>query len=111
MSKPIYSDELCLLLAHAFDRAWQDYYQSGRSGTLSQDVARDSLARHLVTLAKEEGEKAEDALAEAGLLHLLSLTPPAAPPTPEAAPPWAHVRIERARARFLSPQRVRINWA
>ena len=63
-----------LLLARAFDQAWVDYYVPGRSGTLSKDIVRPMLARHLVTLARE-GVDDENALAAAGLRHLLSVTP------------------------------------
>jgi hypothetical protein len=59
-------------LARAFDRAWDGYYRSGRL-TVSQDIARTELARHLVQLSKQ-GISSEDGLARAGLSHLCQLT-------------------------------------
>jgi len=46
------ADELKLLLARAFDRAWALYYRPGRV-TISSDVARPALANHLVQMAKD----------------------------------------------------------
>jgi hypothetical protein len=91
-------DEFRLLLARAFDRAWKRYYRSSRIGAISASVARNELAKHLIGLAKE-GLVSEDALAEGGLLHLLSLTP--------EAQHWGHLRIEGARASFRREWRVR----
>jgi hypothetical protein len=91
-------DPLTLLLARAFDRAWNGYYQPRRSVTLSEDVARSSLATQLIKLAKD-GLRDEDALAERGLEHLVSLTPA----------PWAHVRIENVDAKLVRPLRVRFD--
>jgi hypothetical protein len=75
MPKPADRDELILLLARVFDRAWNRYYQRRPSNAISEEVASDSLARHLVALLKE-GVKDEGGLAERGLQHLISLTPP-----------------------------------
>jgi hypothetical protein len=61
-------------------------------------VARPALAKHLVALAKE-GVVSFDALAQGGLLHLVSLTP--------EAQHWGHLRIDGAGARFLEEWRVR----
>jgi hypothetical protein len=58
-------------LARAFDRAWDDYYRSGRR-SINQDVARTELARRLVQLSKE-GISNEEHLAIAGLSHLNQL--------------------------------------
>jgi hypothetical protein len=55
-------------LARAFDRAWGSYYRSG-SLTVSQDIARTELARHLVQLSKT-GILDETTLASEGLSHL-----------------------------------------
>jgi hypothetical protein len=74
MFEPI--DEFKLLLARAFDRAWKRYYRPSRVGAISPDVARTALATHLIKLAKE-GVVSTNALAEAGLLHLVSITPEA----------------------------------
>lgn len=90
-------DELAVVLARAFDRAWRGYYAPCWSGAISADIARHSLASYLVGLARN-GLKDEDALAEGGLLHLISLTPD--------PPPWARVRIDSAGARFLLLWRV-----
>jgi hypothetical protein len=96
MPEPTHRDELTLLLARAFDRAWNRYYQPRRSNAISEEVASDRLARQLVALVKE-GVKEEDSLAERGLQHLIALTPP----------PWAHFRIESAGAKFAKMWRVR----
>jgi hypothetical protein len=98
MSDPI-DDELKLLLARAFDRAWKRYYRASRIGAISPSVARPALAKHLIRLAKE-GVVSVGALAEGGLLHLLSLTP--------EAQHWGCLRIERAGAKFQLVQRVRV---
>ena len=58
-------------LARAFDRAWDQYYRS-TNVTLSQDIARTELARHLVQLSKT-GIGDEAKLAIAGLRHLQQL--------------------------------------
>jgi hypothetical protein len=91
-------DEFRLLLARAFDRAWKRYYRPSRIGTISASVARPALAKHLIAL-RREGVVSLDALAEGGLLHLLSLTP--------EAQHWGHLRIEGAGAKFQRQWRVR----
>jgi hypothetical protein len=63
-----------MLLARAFDRAWKNYYVPSRRGAISEEIARPSLGKHLVAMAKES-VKDEGALAAGGLLHLISLTP------------------------------------
>jgi hypothetical protein len=65
--------EITQLIARAFDRAWVRYYRPGRV-TISADRARSVLAKHLVEMARS-GTLDEGALAAAGLLHLISLTP------------------------------------
>ena len=67
-------------LARAFERAWDDYYRSGRL-TVSQDEARTELARRLVQLSKG-GMRDEGSLSEAGLSHLRHLTPRGEKPEP-----------------------------
>ena len=62
-----------LLLARAFDLAWEQYYGPNSEGSLAQAVARPALAKFLVEMAKS-GIKDEGALAAAGVLHLISLT-------------------------------------
>jgi hypothetical protein len=69
--------ELTLLLARAFDRAWDRYYRPGRV-TIAPEIARPALATHLVAMAKD-GTTEEGALAAGGLLHLISMTPDEAP--------------------------------
>jgi hypothetical protein len=91
-------DEFKLLLARAFDRAWKRYYRSSRIGAISEGVARPALAKHLIASARE-GLVSVDALAEGGLLHLVSLTP--------EAQHWGHQRIEKAGAKFQQKWRVR----
>jgi hypothetical protein len=93
-------DEVKLLLAQAFDRAWKRYYRPSRVGAISASVARPALAKHLVALAKKEGMVSVGALAEAGLLHLVSLTP--------EVQHWGHLRIKGARARLQQVCRVRV---
>ena len=91
-------DEFKLLLARAFDRAWNRYYRPSRIGAISASAARPALAKHLIASAKE-GAVSVDALAQGGLLHLISLTP--------EAQHWGHLRIEGAGARFQQEWRVR----
>jgi hypothetical protein len=98
MSEPV-DDEFKYLLAQAFDRAWKRYYRPSRIGAISASVARPALARHLIALAKE-GVVSVGALAEAGLLHLVSLTP--------EAQHWGHLTINDARARYQQVWRVRV---
>jgi hypothetical protein len=93
-------DEFKLLLARAFDRAWKRYYRPSRIGPISASFARPALAKHLIALAKKEGVVSVGTLAEAGLLHLVSLTP--------EAQHWGHLRIKRAQARFQRVWRVRV---
>jgi hypothetical protein len=91
-------DEFKLLLARAFDRAWKRYYRPSRIGAISASAARPALAKHLIASAKE-GVVSIDALAEGGLLHLVSLTP--------EAQHWGHLRIEGAGTSFQQEWRVR----
>lgn len=70
---PLDADELKLVLARAFDRAWARYYLPGRL-TISPDIARPALANHLVRMAKD-GVVDESKLAAGGVLYLISLTP------------------------------------
>jgi hypothetical protein len=93
-------DELKLLLARAFDRAWNRYYRLSRIGAISANVARPSLAKHLIALAKG-GVVSFDALADGGLTYLVSITP--------EAPHWGDLRIERAGAKFQAEWRVRLS--
>jgi hypothetical protein len=67
------ADELKLVLARAFDRAWARYYRPGRV-RISPDIARPALANHLVQLAKD-GVTDEGKLAAGGVLHLFAITP------------------------------------
>jgi len=91
-------DDELKLLARAFDQAWKRYYRPSRIGAISASVARPALAKHVIALAKE-GLVSLDALAEAGLLHLVSLTP--------EAQHWGYLRIEDAGAKFQQEWRVR----
>jgi thiamine pyrophosphate-dependent acetolactate synthase large subunit-like protein len=67
------ADELKLVLARAFDRAWARYYRPGQV-RIPPDVARPALAHHLVRLAKD-GVTDEGKLAAGGVLHLFAITP------------------------------------
>jgi hypothetical protein len=98
MSEPVSRDELTLRLARAFDLAWNSYYRPGRRGAISESLARTSLAKQLIKLAKD-GVSEEGDLAEGGLRHLVSLTPE----------PWGQLRIERAGAKFVRPWRIRVD--
>jgi hypothetical protein len=91
-------DDELKLLARAFDRAWKRYYRPSRIGAISTSVARPALAKHIIALAKE-GLVSLDALAEAGFVHLVSLTP--------EAQHWGHLRIEGAGAKFQQEWRAR----
>jgi hypothetical protein len=123
MSRPI-DDDLPAILARAFVQAWQGYYLPGRSDAISEEIARPTLAKHLVAMAKE-GLNEEAALAEAGLRHLNSLT--AGPNGSGALLPnksdgldvrsselptlqsrGLHLRSDGSRARFL--KQWRISW-
>ena len=66
-------DDLKMVLARAFDRAWTRYYRMGRV-TISPEVARPALANHLVKMTKD-GVTDESKLAAGGVLHLISITP------------------------------------
>src|SRR5437879_1444099 len=92
-------DDLPKILARSFIRAWERYCVSVQDNRVSEEVARPSLARHLVAMANK-GIKDEDALAAEGLLHLISLTPD--------EPPWEEFRIEVAQAKFLHQWNVRM---
>jgi hypothetical protein len=89
--------ELTLLLARAFDWAWNRYYATNRRGACSAEIVRPILAEKLVALAKE-GVRDEEALARRGLAHLASLAPENS---------WAQIQIRGASARFTRLWRVR----
>jgi hypothetical protein len=72
MSEP-FDEEFKLLLARAFDLAWEQFYESDHSGPLPEDIARPALAKFLVEMAKS-GVREEKALAASGILHLVALT-------------------------------------
>jgi hypothetical protein len=91
--------DLILMLARAFDRAWKRYYRPRRRTTIPKEIARPWLARRLVAMAKQ-GVKDEDALAAAGLLYLISIT--------SEKPSWDELRIEGARATFITPWSIRL---
>jgi len=80
MSLAANRDEFTLMLARAFDEAWAQYEAwaqhdgPGHGSALPEKVARSSLARHLVALARE-GTTEEDALAADGMRYLVALTP------------------------------------
>jgi len=61
-----------MLLARAFDLAWERYYATGQGNALSQEMARPKLAAFLVDMMKSG---VTEALAACGVLHLISLTP------------------------------------
>jgi hypothetical protein len=105
MYQPAGQDDLTMLLARAFDRAWKDYYVPGRRSPISEEIARPSLGKHLVAMAKE-GVKEEGALATGGLLHLISLTSeirgePGRPPASEVVSEPAAFPNERDQPRPL----------
>jgi hypothetical protein len=105
MFQPAGQDDLTMLLARAFDRAWKDYYVPGRRSPISEEIARPSLGKHLVAMAKR-GVTEEAALATGGLLHLISLTSeireePRRPPAPEIVFEPAAFPNERDQRRAL----------
>jgi hypothetical protein len=65
--------ELTLLLARAFDLAWEQYYGPNHDGALPEEIARPALAKFLVDMANS-GIRDESALAASGILHLVALT-------------------------------------
>lgn len=123
MSRPD-DDDLPAILARAFVQAWQGYYLPQRRDTISEEVARPALAKHLVARTKE-GVVEEAALAESGLRHLNSLT--AGPHEAGVLLPGRsdgldgpseltavqsrtlRLRVDGSRARFLQPWRI--SWS
>jgi hypothetical protein len=73
MSTDSGQDDLPKILARAFLRAWEQYYEADSAGKLSEDVARPLLTKFLVAFAKE-GMTDEGTLAVAGLGYLIRLT-------------------------------------
>ena len=99
MFKSTAQDDLPKILARSFIQAWERYCRSVQGTKVSEEVARPSLAKHLVARANE-GMRDEEALATAGLLHLISLVP--------EEPPWAEFRLGVVQARFLHQWNVRM---
>jgi len=77
------SEEATMLLARAFDLAWERYYAPGQGATVSHEVARPKLAAFLVEMARS-GVKEEEALAACGVLHLIALSDSPAVPASNA---------------------------
>ena len=67
-----FDPEIAYVLARAFDRAWSWCYRPG-CVTIAAQIARPAFANCLVEMARA-GSLAEGALANAGLLDLISLT-------------------------------------
>jgi hypothetical protein len=67
---PDISDELRLVMARAFDRAWERFARPGIA--IDTEVMRAALARHIVTMVRD-GETDEGRLSAGGFLHLTSL--------------------------------------
>jgi hypothetical protein len=123
MSRPD-DDDLPAILARAFVQAWQGYYLPGRRDTISEEIARPALAKHLVARTKE-GMVEEATLAEAGLRHLNRLAavkdgagvlPPGTSDGLDGPSELAAVqsrsmrlRFEGSHARFLQPWRI--SWS
>jgi hypothetical protein len=78
LPQPASQDDLTTLLTGAFSTAWKRYFLPDRIGRISEEVARRSLAIHLVSMVKE-GVSDEETLAAGGLLHLVSLEPEQTP--------------------------------
>jgi hypothetical protein len=68
-----FDNEFKLVLARAFDLAWEQFYGSDNSGPLPEGIARPALAQFLVDMAKS-GIREEKALAASGILQLVALT-------------------------------------
>lgn len=66
------ADDMKLLLARAFDAAWEPFLAL-EGGAADTDDNRRKLAAKIVQLAKS-GEADEDALSKAGLIHLRVMT-------------------------------------
>jgi hypothetical protein len=121
MSLDFEQDDLPKILARALRRAWKLYEAVG-SAALSEEVARPSLARHLVKLAKE-GITEEGPLVAAGLRHLISLatSPPSSKTSvqkeeegntfEDARRQPLHFRVVDAHARFLLQWRIPWNFS
>jgi hypothetical protein len=67
---------------------------------LPAESGRCNFRKLLIALAKKEGIVSVGVLAEAGLLHLVSLTP--------SAQHWGHLRTKIAQARFQRVWQVRV---
>jgi hypothetical protein len=78
LPQPASQDDLTTLLTRAFSTAWKRYFLPDRIGRISEEVARRSLAIHLVSMVKE-GVSDEETLAAGGVLHLVSLEPERTP--------------------------------
>jgi hypothetical protein len=63
-----------MLLARAFDLAWERYYTAGQERTVSKQVAKRQLATFVVAMLRS-GVREEKALAACGVLRSVSLTP------------------------------------
>ena len=99
MLEPARQDDLPKVLARSFMRAWERYYLSDRGDKISEEVARPSLAKHLVGMAND-GVHEEDALAAGGFQHLISLG--------ADEPSWRDFPPAVAHARFLHQWKIRM---
>ena len=70
LPQPENQDDLTTPLARAFNTAWKRYYVPGRGSAISEEVARHSLARHLVSMVRD-GAIDEQALVRGDLLYLV----------------------------------------
>lgn len=99
MLEPACQDDLPKVLARSFIRAWECYYLSDRSNKVLEEVARPSLAKHLVGMANE-GVQEEAALVAGGLQHLISLGGDASA--------WREFPPAVANAKFLHQWKIRL---
>ena len=67
---PEISDDLRLVMARAFDKAWERFARPGI--VIDTETMRAALARHIVTMVRE-GETDEGRLSAGGFLQLSSL--------------------------------------
>jgi hypothetical protein len=71
--KALDEESSTILLARAFDLAWERYYTAGQREAVPKDVARRELAAFLVEMLRS-GVTEEEPLAACGVLHLIAIT-------------------------------------
>ena len=72
--KALDEESSTILLARAFDLAWERYFTAGQREAVPKDVARRELAAFLVEMLRSVVVE-EEPLAACGVLHLIAITP------------------------------------